>query len=248
MLLREDDMITRQIADFGGHTRPELAMVLSLINPGDVVLDAGAHIGSFTIPFAQKVGAAGKVISIEPDEDNYDLLCRNIALNDVAQQVDPRCGLVASQPGKYAKFQFNAANTGTYYFMADAEGAVMNCFRLDDFGQDRIAFVKVDVEGMELVALQSAQTLIENFRPYFYVEVNAAALHRAGATPRSIHEFFQQRQYNLYQNSEPRNATDDCFAVSAMEDSILDAGTPMYDVLAVPREREAEFRQNIVMK
>jgi hypothetical protein len=45
-----DDLITNQLLQFGAHTRPELALLLSIIEPGDFVFDVGAHIGTFSAP------------------------------------------------------------------------------------------------------------------------------------------------------------------------------------------------------
>lgn len=43
-----DDLITQQLIAFGAHTRNELAMLLTFIDPDDVVVDVGAHIGTFS--------------------------------------------------------------------------------------------------------------------------------------------------------------------------------------------------------
>lgn len=44
------------------------------IKPGDVIIDAGAHHGAFTIYAAKKAGESGLVIAIEPEEHNFRLL------------------------------------------------------------------------------------------------------------------------------------------------------------------------------
>ena len=48
---------------------------------GDTVIDIGAHIGRYTITSSKQVGKTGKVVAIEADPDNFQLLKRNIALN-----------------------------------------------------------------------------------------------------------------------------------------------------------------------
>ena len=214
-------------------------MVLALVEPGDVVIDAGAHIGSFTIPLAKKVGTTGKVLAFEPDPENYELLRRNIELNTVASQTQTFCGIVTNQPGKYNKQQYNAGNTGTYYFTADDVGEAVACHRLDDCGCGRVAFVKIDVEGMELSTLHSAQELIRLHRPAFYVEINGVALQRAGVSAYDIHAFFQDRNYVLYQNIGPRNAADDTYQVAEAPQPLPCDSNLMYDILAIPEERAA---------
>jgi FkbM family methyltransferase len=49
-------------------------------NEGDVIIDIGAHIGTFSILAASKV-RCGKVHAIEASEDSYHLLKINVALN-----------------------------------------------------------------------------------------------------------------------------------------------------------------------
>lgn len=80
-LVPEGDLITRHIQTYGAHTRTDLAFLLSIINPGDDVFDLGAHIGSFTVPLAQKTGPTGQVLAVEGNPDSYALLRRNLALS-----------------------------------------------------------------------------------------------------------------------------------------------------------------------
>jgi len=55
--------------------------LLESISEGDVVIDAGANIGCFTLLAARKVGARGLVIAIEPGPNNYKRLKSNIEIN-----------------------------------------------------------------------------------------------------------------------------------------------------------------------
>jgi len=56
-------------------------LMLSKIKAGDVVIDIGANIGYDTVLFADKVGKKGKVIAIEPDPTNFEILQKNIKEN-----------------------------------------------------------------------------------------------------------------------------------------------------------------------
>lgn len=50
---------------------------------GDVIIDVGAHIGTFSILSSSKVGS-GKVFAIEASKDSFNLLRINVALNQCA--------------------------------------------------------------------------------------------------------------------------------------------------------------------
>jgi tRNA G37 N-methylase Trm5 len=59
----------------------ETELLRKLIKPGDVVLDVGANIGYYAVLFGRWVGDGGWVIAVEPEPDNFSLLCRNLAAN-----------------------------------------------------------------------------------------------------------------------------------------------------------------------
>lgn len=55
--------------------------LLKKIRAGDVVIDAGANIGMFTIRAARIVGDSGSIIAVEPQRDNIGFLVENIRRN-----------------------------------------------------------------------------------------------------------------------------------------------------------------------
>jgi len=57
--------------------------LLKRLNTGDMVIDAGANIGMFTLQAARIVGPSGMVISVEPQPDNIEFLKENIRLNSL---------------------------------------------------------------------------------------------------------------------------------------------------------------------
>jgi FkbM family methyltransferase len=89
----ENDFVTRQIAEYGSHTRNEIAMLRHFIDAGDLVYDIGAHIGMFAIPLAEAVGDDGRVIAVEADPNNFPLLWQNLRSRDLIGRVAalPRC-------------------------------------------------------------------------------------------------------------------------------------------------------------
>jgi precorrin-6B methylase 2 len=53
----------------------------TLVQPGDRVVDVGAHVGYFTLLAARLCGPNGRVFAFEPHPDNFRLLERNIREN-----------------------------------------------------------------------------------------------------------------------------------------------------------------------
>ncbi|OLP87432.1 hypothetical protein AK812_SmicGene31336 [Symbiodinium microadriaticum] len=69
----------------------------SLLQPGDTVIDVGANLGCYTVPFAERVGIAGKVISFEPFRWLRQVVAANVALNGLSNVWLPPVGLSTSR-------------------------------------------------------------------------------------------------------------------------------------------------------
>lgn len=78
------DDVSRTLELYGVWERDETAQIASRLQPGDVFLDFGAHVGWFTL-LAAKLGA--QVHAYEGDVENLDLLRQNARLHGVAEQV-----------------------------------------------------------------------------------------------------------------------------------------------------------------
>ena len=71
-----------------------------VLRPGDLFLDVGANVGSYTI-WAGELGA--DVIALEPAPDTYALLLENIDLNGYRpRQYRPQPGQPAAPPDSRA--------------------------------------------------------------------------------------------------------------------------------------------------
>src|SRR5579884_2708762 len=67
-----------------GHTDPDADLVRRLLQPGDLFVDGGAHIGFFTLAAAARVGPSGRVIAFEPAPATRAALVRNLQLSGFA--------------------------------------------------------------------------------------------------------------------------------------------------------------------
>ncbi len=61
----EGDLIADQLKRYSAHTRNELSMIRDVIRDGDNIVDIGAHIGTFSIPFARFNTGQRKVDAFE---------------------------------------------------------------------------------------------------------------------------------------------------------------------------------------
>jgi FkbM family methyltransferase len=229
-----NDVITNQIVSFGAHTRPEVAFLMSVVQSGDAVFDIGGHIGTFAIPLAQKIGTAGRLLAVEGDPRNFELLCRNIDRLHLGNIAFP-CHSVIGPTKKRYLVQNPGLNTGASYFLpTDGPGGIP-AISLDDLVVAHYAprVVKIDIEGLEVAAFRDSPMLL-TLRPILYVEVAVEQLKRYGASVEELDKILQKHGYRLFRNVGARNGAHDEFFVQEL--SSLSEGGNFFDVLALHRE------------
>jgi FkbM family methyltransferase len=148
---------------YGQYSESEVAMMRRFLRPGSTVVDVGANIGDLTLPLATMVGDAGKVFAIESHPAMFNVLCANLALNQI-RNTAPINAFVATSPDA----DTSSPVWGKYAYVGDRWKPRM--VALDDLELDALDFVKVDVDGRELDVLQSGAMRIERFRPTLYFE------------------------------------------------------------------------------
>jgi len=171
----------------------EIQRILALLNlrrqyfgDGVVMLDCGANIGAVTIPAGIEMTGWGKVISFEAQERIYYALAGNVAINNcfnvkaiysaignpVGQEyldipiidytIPSSFGSLELRPNQYNEFigqQIDYQKTQKVPLVS-----------VDSLELDRVDFIKIDVEGMEVDALKGALNTIEKYKPILTVE------------------------------------------------------------------------------
>jgi FkbM family methyltransferase len=237
------DFATRQIEQYGAHTRNEVALLCSLVRPGDLIYDVGAHIGTFAIPLALAAGDNGHVIAIEADAESFALLRRNLDRLGLGGRVTPHRGIAGGRDLRYRRVCVDRHTSATH-FLPDPGGAPIPTIALDDLADRaqpsrRVAVIKIDVEGMELAVLRSSVRTIARDRPVLYVEISMAQLARYDATLPAVAEFLGPYDYRCFRNIGDRNSSLDAFELMELGD--LHEGGEFYDLVAVPADRAATF-------
>jgi len=173
MLYRPHDVIIGRCLDCFGHFSPhEVELFRSLLSPGDVVVEAGAYIGCFTVPLSDAVGSAGSVYAFEPNPDSFRILCGNLAVNNVCNVDARQCGLGASQEERTIPLidVENPGNFGDVSLVPRGAGKPVEVTTINALQLDRCDFVKADVQGMERDILLGAAEMISQCRPVLYLE------------------------------------------------------------------------------
>jgi FkbM family methyltransferase len=138
------------------------------IRQGDVVVDAGAFTGDYTVYASRAVGSSGHVVAFEPDPNNLRRLKRNLKgeLNNVTII---NKGLWSHNGTLPFKMGDSGLTSGTTSNSDDigVNDITVNVARLDDeleqLGISQINVLKMDIEGAEIEAIKGARrTLCEN--------------------------------------------------------------------------------------
>lgn len=119
----------------------------------DIVIDIGGHIGFFAVECAIR-GAS--VLTFEPDEENYNMLLKNILVNDLASKITSYMKAVSSRGGKINLY-LDSNNPGSHsiykkYIDWDIRDTILvDSITLNDITKklNQIALLKLDCEGAE---------------------------------------------------------------------------------------------------
>jgi FkbM family methyltransferase len=140
----------------GLHEFEDMAFVLHALRPGELFVDVGANIGSYTVLAAGVVGA--RALAFEPVPRTYRALLDNLRLNDLVALVDARNEGVGAESGRLtftsdldtdnhvvAQTERNEACVEVPMTTLDAALAVEPCI------------IKVDVEGFESAVIAGGE-------------------------------------------------------------------------------------------
>jgi FkbM family methyltransferase len=155
--------------------------MLDIVNtlPDDcVIVDAGANTGVVTIPLAYAVKPKNGIVhSFEVQQKLFYALCGTVVLNDYDNVNVYNCGLGSSESVlmiediDYEKPQdFGIISLIDQEKISKSNHKHVQIISLDSIELDRLDFIKMDVEGMELEILNGAEKTIKQNRPWAYIE------------------------------------------------------------------------------
>jgi FkbM family methyltransferase len=162
-----------------------------VLRPGDLFLDVGANIGSYTI-WACDLGA--ECVALEPAQDTFALLLENVTLNGYPVQA------IQAAAGEFcgtARF----TNGRDCINHLDAEGEVETAVVTIDsiIGNRTVAGMKVDVEGFEMGVLRGCeQALSEHRLRLIQLEWNSASEAATGRDRQPVADLLEKFDYKLY--------------------------------------------------
>lgn len=160
---------------------PEVIRVIKrVVRAGDVVIDAGANIGFYSLLMSKMVGEAGRVIAFEPCPINMQHLAHNASINNMTN-IAMYSNALWSDVGEVEFYVNNDSGQSSLFSSVDTREVIqVQRLPLDAISEaltGGVRFMKIDVEGSEERALLGARTLLEKgFPTYIVCEINPVAL------------------------------------------------------------------------
>ena len=187
MFIEAGDFIGKKIVKHGiydGETIDLIQKVVTL-SQAQVMLDVGANIGNHSLAFST---FAEKVFSFEPGEKAFNLLSRNININQLNNVTVFNFGLSNhdQQTTLYTENSGNLGESSLYKHNLVDKEFIENTVTLkrgDAFAHEhelsQLDFIKVDVEGHEREVIEGLSDTIKKFRPIVQLEWESDSSHRS---------------------------------------------------------------------
>lgn len=179
----------------------------SYVKPGMTVLDVGANVGAFTLPFSQWVGPWGSVHAFEAVPMVFGYLKENVVRNGL-KNVSLNSAAVGEEPGELG-FCSLAKNLGGSHIALEGEP---DSFRvpvvtLDQYRREKglgeIGLAKIDVEGFEIRVLRGMrETLAASGKIAVVAEVLERHLSRFGGSVQEMRRLLEEEGFAGYRATD----------------------------------------------
>jgi FkbM family methyltransferase len=204
-----DQYIGRSIEVYGTWAQDDIDLIKSLIEllvtkkEKIVFYDVGANIGTHTVALAKTFGDRISVRSFEAQRQVYYVLCGNVAVNGL-DNVQAHHAAVSDRsndtmlidlpdytlPNNFGGLELVPAERTDNQYMTKTQSEPVTTVTIDQFSES-VDFLKMDIEGMEHMALQGAKKTIQAHRPICFVEMWKT-------DTESVKQFFKQLNYVAY--------------------------------------------------
>lgn len=132
-----------------------------ILKRNQMVLDAGSCIGDYALEMCRIVGPYGRVLAVEPDPVNFEILRFNLRLNGFhwAETYNVALGAEPKTINMGKGIENVGDNTAGY--IGNRETFPTRLCRLDDLTCGRVIdFAKIDVQGMETDVFSGGKTVL----------------------------------------------------------------------------------------
>jgi FkbM family methyltransferase len=175
-----------------------MSFALHTLQPGDLFVDVGANIGSYSILAGDCEGV--KVVAFEPVPQTFSWLQKNIKINALENQIEVmKIGLAEQKGSINFSSNLDALNHVVLQQKHNTSVVKVDVSKLDDILDHKYpAVIKIDVEGYESQVLNGAKkTLYNTSLIAVIVELNSAGK-RYGVDDEEIHKLLLSKKFETF--------------------------------------------------
>lgn len=206
-LNKNDNNLSRAIAMFNFWEIEESNFLKKFLKKGMNVIDIGANIGYYTVLFSKWVGDEGKIFAFEPDPNSFNILAKNISVNN-CNNVSLYQNAVSEKEGSTSLF-VNYKDPGdnriidfyAYDGDEDRKKIETSMVTLDSIidKDEKIDLIKMDIQGSEMLALLGMErTINDNEKLNMFVEFWPYGIEKSGFSPQDFIEKIKSLGFKIY--------------------------------------------------
>ena len=200
----KNDAIGKWIVELGSWEPHITELMVTYIKNGDNCLDIGSNFGYHSITMSMLVGESGKTFSFEPMKAFYHLILANSHLNNLDNLFvfnkavgKENTSVYIQEPNVDTSYIINHGDTSITTIQT---GRKVEMVTIDTLDLPKIKFIKLDVQGHELMVLQGAKNKILHDKPFMIIEMEPHQVSKFGYTIEELITFIIiELKYDVYQ-------------------------------------------------
>lgn len=221
----------RRVAIDGVYESEMTKLVRRYLVPTRDFIDIGANVGFYSV-MAARLLDTGRVLAVEPNQEAHSRLLQNLERNGVTNKVIVFQGLASNQLGEATLYHIPGmeeySSMGKIIHSSVRDKSAVTSSAPTSTVDSLVAehelnpgFIKIDVEGAEMLVLAGSIETLKRHRPIVLSELSPALLGPMGSSAEAIISLFESLRYTVTDANDPK----------------LRPGTRDYgDILCVPEE------------
>jgi len=206
MYLQTFGWVSISLAKYGWYEKTVTDYIFKNLKPDSTVLDIGANIGYYSLIMAKLVGKNGCVYAFEPEPSNFDILTKNITINNYPN-IHSENYAVSDHDGK-TKLFLSKVSAGshkiTYSPNVSKNNIEVNVISLNSFFKKNsidpksVDFIKMDVEGAEFNVLKGMKNILSKTNNLqIILEFDPPQLREFNVEPKNVLKFLQDFDFSF---------------------------------------------------
>jgi FkbM family methyltransferase len=176
-----------------------IKFLMDELTPNSNFLDVGSNYGIHSF-IASKL--CKKVYSFEPQKLIYDLCNQSIKDNDIKNihlfniALGNKNTKLNMQKFDYLNQDIHVGDVSLVFDSQIGEEVIVN--KLDDVINDKIDFIKIDVQGYEKFVLEGGDKIINEHKPIMIIEIETQQLSKFGYDSASLFNYIKKLDYHIF--------------------------------------------------